>query len=296
MRDYAKISPNFWAGTTGKELRKCPESLIVSMYLISCPHANMLGLFYVPLLYIAHETGLGLEGASKGLRWAENAGFCSYDQDTEIVWVHEMARFQIADQLKPTDKRSIGAQNEYNSLPSNPYLASFYDKYSKAFCMTQKRDNYSKIASPLQAPSKPLASQEQEQEQEKEQEQKQEQEQSANAENSLEQVLKVWVPDVNQLNDYLKRSGLMPMTPELINQILLEVNSYYHSRLEAGTLEPRAMYMNFVKWVKRDPRLYQQGSDDQQTQHENNQPEQQVQFTMVETDYLAIGREMLNGK
>ncbi|CEI51527.1 Primosomal protein I [Acinetobacter bereziniae] len=274
MRDYAKISPNFWAGTTGKELRKCPESLIVSMYLISCPHANMLGLFYVPLLYIAHETGLGLEGASKGLRWAENAGFCSYDQDTEIVWVHEMARFQIADQLKPSDKRSIGAQNEYNSLPSNPYLASFYDKYSKAFCMTQKRDNYSKIASPLQAPSKPLASQEQEQEQEqkKEQEQKQEQEQSANAENSLEQVLKVWVPDVDQLNDWLKRSGLMPMTPELINQILLEVNSYYQTRLEAGTLEPRAMYMNFVKWVKRDPRLYQQGSDDQQIEEDLTPP------------------------
>ncbi|TNL51217.1 hypothetical protein [Acinetobacter bereziniae] len=278
MRDYAKISPNFWAGTTGKELRKCPESLIVSMYLISCPHANMLGLFYVPLLYIAHETGLGFEGASKGLRWAENAGFCSYDQDTEIVWVHEMARFQIADQLKPSDKRSIGAQNEYNSLPSNPYLASFYDKYSKAFCMTQKRDNYSKIASPLQAPSKPLASQEQEQEQEqeKEQEQKQEQEQSVNAENSLEQVLKVWVPDVDQLNDWLKRSGLMPMTPELINQILLEVNSYYQTRLEAGTLEPRAMYMNFVKWVKRDPRLYQQGSDDQQIKEEDLTPPPEI--------------------
>lgn len=270
MRDYAKISPNFWAGTTGKELRKCPESLIVSMYLISCPHANMLGLFYVPLLYIAHETGLGLEGASKGLRWAENAGFCSYDQDTEIVWVHEMARFQIADQLKTTDKRSIGAQNEYNSLPSNPYLASFYDKYSKAFCMTQKRDNYSKIASPLQAPSKPLASQEQEQEQEqeKEQEQKQEQEQNAIAENSLDQVLKVWVPDVKQLNDWLKQSGLMPMTPELINQILLEVNPHYQARIESGQISSNQMYSNFVKWVKRDPRLYQQGSDDQQIEED----------------------------
>ncbi|MFW1767138.1 hypothetical protein ACG9X2_17015 [Acinetobacter bereziniae] len=278
MRDYAKISPNFWAGKTGKELRKCPESLIVSMYLITCPHANMLGLFYVPLLYIAHETGLGIEGASKGLRWAESAGFCSYNDDTETVWVYEMARFQIADQLKPTDKRSIGVQNEYNSLPSNPYLASFYDRYCEAFCMTQKRDKSSKIASPLQAPSKPLASQEQEQEQEqeKEQEQKQEQEQSANAENSLDQVLKVWVPDVNQLNDWLKRSGLMPMTPELINQILLEVNSYYQTRLESGALEPRSMYMNFVKWVKRDPRLYNQSPDEQQIEEEDTTPPPEI--------------------
>jgi len=90
-----------------------------------------------------------------------------------------------------------------------------------------------------------------------------------NQENSLDQVLKVWVPDVDQLNDWLKRSGLMPMTPELINQILLEVNSYYQTRLEAGTLEPRAMYMNFVKWVKRDPRLYNQTSEEQPAEEQD---------------------------
>jgi len=278
MRDYAKISPNFWAGKTGKELRKCPESLIVSMYLITCPHANMLGLFYVPLLYIAHETGLGIEGASKGLRWAESAGFCSYDNDTETVWVYEMARFQIADQLKPTDKRSIGVQNEYNSLPSNPYLTSFYDRYCEAFCMTQKRDSSSKITTKLQAPSKPLASQEQEQEQEqeKEQEQKQEQEQSANAENSLDQVLKVWTPDVKQLNDWLKQSGLMPMTPELINQILPEINAYYQTKLESGSIRSNQMYSNFVKWVKRDPRLYIQTPDEQQIEQEDTTPPPEI--------------------
>lgn len=166
MRNYGTVSPHFWTGKTGKELRKSPEGLIVSLYLVTCPHANMLGLYYVPLLYIAHETGLGIEGASKGLQWAEKAGFCSYDHDTEIVWVHEMARFQIAEQLKPTDKRSIGAQNEYNSLPSNPYLASFYDKYSNAFCMTAKREYLSEKINEAKAPYKPLASQEQEQEQE----------------------------------------------------------------------------------------------------------------------------------
>jgi hypothetical protein len=37
------------------------------VYLLSNPHANMLGLYYMPKLYIAHETPLGTEGASKGL-------------------------------------------------------------------------------------------------------------------------------------------------------------------------------------------------------------------------------------
>ena len=95
-------------------------------------------------------------------------------------------------------------------------------------------------------------------------------------ENSLDQVLKVWTPDVDQLNDWLKRSGLMPMTPELINQILLEVNSYYQTRLESGTLEPRSMYMNFVKWVKRDPRLYNQSPDEQQIEQEDTTPPPEI--------------------
>ena len=80
------------------------------MYLMTSPHANMLGLYYMPLLYVAHETGLGFEGASKGLQRACEAGFCSYDEATETVWVHEMARFQVAESLKPADNRCKNVQ------------------------------------------------------------------------------------------------------------------------------------------------------------------------------------------
>jgi len=142
------------------------EAQIVALYLMTSPHANMLGLYYLPKLYISHETGLGIEGASKGLARASEAGFCAYDEDTEMVWVFEMARYQIADQLKPDDKRCIGVQNEYNALPANPHLASFYEKYAGAFNLTSKRQEQEKTASPRQAPCKPLASQEQEQGQE----------------------------------------------------------------------------------------------------------------------------------
>ncbi|MEA4763928.1 ATP-binding protein [Klebsiella pneumoniae] len=95
MRDYATVAPQFWLGKTGRELRKKgAEAQVVSFYLMTSPHANMLGLYYLPILYIAHETGLGLEGASKGLKSTIEAGFCSYDEDTEMVWVHEMAAYQ----------------------------------------------------------------------------------------------------------------------------------------------------------------------------------------------------------
>ncbi|UQO04947.1 hypothetical protein L0Z13_11360 [Burkholderia multivorans] len=76
-----------------------------------------------------------------------------------------MAVYQIADRLSPADKRSAGVQNEYNALPDNPYLARFFEKYSVAFNMTKKRGEKELMPSPMQAPSKPHASQEQEQEQ-----------------------------------------------------------------------------------------------------------------------------------
>lgn len=170
MRDYSKVGPQFWIGKTGKALRKHGfEAQMVGLYLLTSPHANMLGLYYVPKTFIAHETGLGMEGASKGLQGCIEAGFCHYDEDSEMVWVIEMARFQIADQLKDKDLRIKGVQSEYDSLPENPFLAAFYDMYASAFCMSSKRDE----SSPLEAPSKPLPSQEQEQEQEQKQEQDQ---------------------------------------------------------------------------------------------------------------------------
>ncbi|MFP5467910.1 MAG: hypothetical protein ACLGG8_10355, partial [Gammaproteobacteria bacterium] len=148
MRDYARIEPKMWHGGTMKALRRVPEGVIVAMYLMTSPQSNMLGLFSQPILYMAHETGLGFEGASKGLRHCVEVGFCSYDEDSEFVWVHEMAKYQIANEIKASDNRSKGIQKEYDGLPDNPFLGPFFDRYAEAFKMKNRR--------PEQAPSKPL--------------------------------------------------------------------------------------------------------------------------------------------
>ncbi|HEB9104201.1 TPA: DNA-binding protein [Klebsiella aerogenes] len=165
MRDYATVAPQFWLGKTGRELRKKgAEAQVVSFYLMTSPHANMLGLYYLPILYIAHETGLGLEGASKGLNRSIEAGFCSYDEDTEMVWVHEMAAYQVGKALKPGDNRCAGVRSEYASLTENPFLSAFYERYKDDFHLNIKREPR-RI---LEGASKGLGSQDQEQDQEQE--------------------------------------------------------------------------------------------------------------------------------
>ena len=54
MRDYGKISPQFWTGKTGKAIKAGgPESVVIAVYLMSSPHSNMIGMYYLPMMYLA---------------------------------------------------------------------------------------------------------------------------------------------------------------------------------------------------------------------------------------------------
>ena len=153
LRDYSKVSGQFWIGKTGKSLRGDMQSQIVAMYLMTSPHSNMIGVFHCPSIYISHETGSPLEGATKALHRLCEGGFCTYDDDSEMVWVHEMAKFQIGEVLKPTDNRVKDIQKQYANLPEGRIKTEFFNKYSVAYCL----ENDKPLASPLQAPPKPEA-------------------------------------------------------------------------------------------------------------------------------------------
>lgn len=169
MRDYSMVAPQFWIGKTGRALKaKGSEAVLVALYLMTCQHANMIGLYYLNKSYIAVDTGLTLEGASKGLQGACEVGFCSYDEGSEVVWVHEMAKYQVGGQLQEKDNRCKGVQRAFNSVAENPFLTSFYKRYGRVFHMTDGRQNLPLNTSPIEAPLKALKSQEQEQEQEQE--------------------------------------------------------------------------------------------------------------------------------
>ena len=75
---------------------------------------------------------------------------------------------------------------------------------------------------------------------------------SANAKNSPDEILNLWTPDLHSLNSWLQRSGLPKITQDQAEEILLEINPHYESKIHTGAVTPNQMYSNFVKWVKRD--------------------------------------------
>jgi twinkle protein len=164
MRDYGAVSPKFWTGGTGKSLRGDMEGQLVALYLMTSPHANMIGVYYCPIDYIAKETGLTVEGASKALERLSEKDFCTYDADEEWVFVHQFAAHQIGEALKADDKRVKGVANELSKLPNGRCAKAFRQRYAAPYFLDK---------SPIEAPSKeqqkPHRSQKQEQEQKQEQ-------------------------------------------------------------------------------------------------------------------------------
>lgn len=196
MRKYSSITPKFWIGRTGRKLRGDISAKLVAAYLLSCPNNDMTGVFYCPLCQISAETGLPLEAPSvplpspfqgplKGIREAletlEREDFAIYDYESEYVFVKKMALFQIAPELKPTDKRVTGIRTAIESMPDN-FKHLFIKEYNECFNLgfkdipspeiqefgVQTQEEEELPSRPIEAPSKALRCQEQEQEQEQE--------------------------------------------------------------------------------------------------------------------------------
>lgn len=155
MRDYGVVSPQFWLGKTGKSLRGDPVAQVIALYLMTSPHARMTGVFYCPLDYIAKETGTPLEGASKGLERLSEGGFCTFDYETEEVFVHRMASFQIGEKLDAKDNRCKAVAKEVEKIASDSLRKAFVATYSEAFNIPKQDEKSKPLRSPSKAPSKP---------------------------------------------------------------------------------------------------------------------------------------------
>lgn len=172
MRDYSKILSRIWIGKTGKEIKSFgPETTVLAHYLISSPHAHMSGVYYLPLSYMAHESGLSSKAVPKTLQNLISIDFCTYDENTEYVWVHTMARYQVSEELHPKDNMVKHLNKHFKNLPNVSFLKRFYEKYREPFYLKERKD----IATSSEGASEVVRSQEQEQETEHETEHETEQ-------------------------------------------------------------------------------------------------------------------------
>ena len=182
MRDYAKVSPQFWTKGSGKRLRGDPDAQVLALYLVTCPSANMIGIYYVPFVAIAHETGLGEKRAKAAMARLTVAGFADYDDDAELAWVPNMAAYQIGEAISGGDKRHKGVTGELGKYTGHRFAERFLETYGTAYGIVPAASKRAASGSPFQGASgtqeappkrKPQIREDQDQDQDQDQEQEQ---------------------------------------------------------------------------------------------------------------------------
>lgn len=94
---YSKLHETFWGDLKRKGVSS--EGKLLFAYLISCPHHNMIGLFYIPFAYVASDLCWAAETVSERFGELSSKGFISYDAEAEMVLVRNYLKHNKLDNL-----------------------------------------------------------------------------------------------------------------------------------------------------------------------------------------------------
>lgn len=136
-REYAIVKPQFWTGRTGRAIKALgPEHQVVATYMMTSPHSNMIGLYYLPVTYIAADAGGTPDTIRPVIEALIRVGFCDYDFESGHVWVIRMAHHQLGATLKPGDKRRKAVARAATAVSSAPQYRAFVAAYGAGFGIT----------------------------------------------------------------------------------------------------------------------------------------------------------------
>lgn len=143
---YGVIFPEFWTGTTGRQLRvHGKEAQLLGLYLATNRHANMLGLYRLLPDDVRHETGLSAKAIGRAFSAVAAETYAAFDTESAFVWVRQMARFRLGLKagmaLDPEDHRVLGVNRIYHAIDGNPFLGEFFDLNRLTLRLKKRRDS-----------------------------------------------------------------------------------------------------------------------------------------------------------
>lgn len=109
MAQYFRVSPNFWKGRRDWSDRE----KLLAQYLLSCPHRNLEGLFWLPLAYVEADLGWASKIVRGCMATIERDKFAAYDDDAQVLFLCKALSFQAPS----TEKQVIGAVSSLERVP-----------------------------------------------------------------------------------------------------------------------------------------------------------------------------------
>lgn len=116
---YFPVSPAFWNDAKVRTWNDSQQKL--ALYLLTCDHRNLEGLYKLPVSYIADDTGWSEAKAQKYLDALIAEGFCEYDHEARVILVAN-----ALDYYKPhTIPQLKGAAADLELVPASPLKDRF---------------------------------------------------------------------------------------------------------------------------------------------------------------------------
>lgn len=140
MKNFTKLSSDFWINYENSELiNSGTDAQLMALYLVGNSHHNMLGVYYLPMSYIANDVKLSLEQVKITLQKLCKVNYCKYDEKTQYIWVCNMASEQMGENIDVKDKRIKSLQSIWKSLPlCLVFLQEVYQKYCAVFYLEER--------------------------------------------------------------------------------------------------------------------------------------------------------------
>jgi len=160
MRDYGKVHSTFWSSGTIGALSD--DGRMLALYLMTCPHATIAGVFRLPDGYACEDLKWTTERVSKGFTELFDKGFANRCETTKWVWIRKHLEWNPPE--NPNQRKAVAKIAE--SIPSECGWKLDFMR----ICMNSDNSSTPPNINPYTTLTEPFPNQEQEQEQEKEKE------------------------------------------------------------------------------------------------------------------------------
>jgi hypothetical protein len=122
---YSKVFVKIWHSKDFRTLSK--EGKMLFLYLLTSPHRNMGGFYYLPLPYLCFDVGLDEERVSKALEELTDKDMTIYDYNTQVVLIKKWFCYNPIE----NENQAKGLNKQLAEVPKNRLFEPFINCVKK---------------------------------------------------------------------------------------------------------------------------------------------------------------------
>jgi hypothetical protein len=134
---YSKVDSLFWKDVKNKTLPDNEKLLF--LYLLTCPHRNVLGYYIMPLPYISADLKWKLETVKERFTQLLDKGYINYDFDAEVVIINNFLKYNTFE----NPNQVVGAIKSLEVIPAcglDKELLEALNRNKTGMCAGKKGD------------------------------------------------------------------------------------------------------------------------------------------------------------